>query len=279
MARHGRAPQRVISDPSRAISLGVLHCDPHPGNLLRTTDGKLCILDWGMTLGVPQDLQYSLIEFIAHVNAEDYAAMPDDFVRLGFTPPEQLERVRASNLTEGLSFVLRQLSQGGGGKKLQARVRDEWREQYDPGGLLSKEELRAKVREGFYAQARTQLEADGVEGASVMDVQNVMEKMQQRNREMFRVPPYILYVARAFSTLEGIGLSANEDYSIVSEAFPYLSRRLLTDDSPRAKAALRSMLYGSEGLDSSNAAPSFTQVSPNPDRASLTRSLAFPPPP
>ena len=150
----------MISDPSRAISLGVLHCDPHPGNLLRTTHGKLCILDWGMTLGVPQDLQYSLIEFIAHVNAEDYAAMPDDFVRLGFTPPEQLERVRASNLTEGLSFVLRQLSQGGGGKKLQARVRDEWREQYDPDGLLSKEELRAKVREGFYAQARTQLEAD-----------------------------------------------------------------------------------------------------------------------
>ena len=74
------------------------------------------------------------------------------------------------------------------------------------------------------------------------------------------MPPYILYVARAFSTLEGIGLSANEDYSIVSEAFPYLSRRLLTDDSPRAKAALRSMLYGSEGLDSSNAAPSFTQL-------------------
>ena len=34
------------------------------------------------------------------------------------------------------------------------------------------------------------------------------------------MPPYILYVARAFSTLEGIGLSANEDYSIVSEAFP-----------------------------------------------------------
>ena len=41
-------------------------------------------------------------------------------------------------------------------------------------------------------------------------------------------------------TLEGIGLSANDDYSIVSEAFPYLSQRLLTDDSPRAKAPSRS---------------------------------------
>ena len=52
------------------LDTGVLHCDPHPGNLLRTTDGELCILDWGMTLPVPSDLQYALIEFIAHVNAE-----------------------------------------------------------------------------------------------------------------------------------------------------------------------------------------------------------------
>jgi len=34
------------------LDTGTLHCDPHPGNLLRTTDGRLCILDWGMTLQV-----------------------------------------------------------------------------------------------------------------------------------------------------------------------------------------------------------------------------------
>ena len=53
------------------LDTGCLHCDPHPGNLLRTTDGKLCILDWGMTQAVPP-IGYSLIEFIAHVNSEDY---------------------------------------------------------------------------------------------------------------------------------------------------------------------------------------------------------------
>jgi predicted unusual protein kinase regulating ubiquinone biosynthesis (AarF/ABC1/UbiB family) len=28
------------------LDIGVLHADPHPGNLFRTDDGKLCILDW-----------------------------------------------------------------------------------------------------------------------------------------------------------------------------------------------------------------------------------------
>lgn len=28
------------------LDTGTLHCDPHPGNLLRTEDGRLCILDW-----------------------------------------------------------------------------------------------------------------------------------------------------------------------------------------------------------------------------------------
>ena len=73
------------------------------------------------------------------------------------------------------------------------------------------------------------------------------------------MPPYILYVARAFSTLEGIGLSANDDYSIVSEAYPYLSKRLLTDDSPRAKAALRSMVYGGSDKDAANSSPDFAK--------------------
>lgn len=68
---------------------------PHPGNLLRTTDGRLCVLDWGMTLEVPKDLQYGLLDFIAHINAEDFESLPEDFVNLGFTPPNKLEQVRS----------------------------------------------------------------------------------------------------------------------------------------------------------------------------------------
>ena len=79
---------------------------PHPGNLLRTTDGRLCVLDWGMTLEVPKDLQYGLLDFIAHINAEDFESLPEDFVNLGFTPPNKLEQVKRFILNRFISNVL-----------------------------------------------------------------------------------------------------------------------------------------------------------------------------
>ncbi|CAB9506169.1 OF BC1 COMPLEX KINASE 3, chloroplastic [Seminavis robusta] len=224
------------------LDTGVLHCDPHPGNLLRTMDGKLCILDHGMTLEVPKDLQYSLLEFIAHVNTEDYDAIPQDFINLGFSPEGvTADRLKDSGITEGLTFAFRQLSEGGGPKKIQERVKQEFQERY--GSDLSDKELQQAARAEMLERMEAQLASEGVD---VKGVTNVMEEMSRRNRELFALPPYVLYVARAFSTLEGIGLSVDENYGILQECYPYLSRRLFTDRSPRAKSALRAMLGLSE---------------------------------
>ena len=58
------------------------------------------------------------------------------------------------------------------------------------------------------------------------------------------IPPYFALILRAFSVIEGTALRVDPDYAIVKETFPYLSRRLLTDNQPRARAALRQLLYG-----------------------------------
>ena len=191
-----------------------------------------------MTLAVPRDLQYALLEFIAHINAEDYDNIPQDFINLGFSPADvSLERLQSSGITEGLSFAFRQLSAGGGPKKMQERVKEEFKERY--GSNLTDIELRDAARAEMLTRMEAQLANEGVD---VKGVTNVMEEMSRRNRELFALPPYVLYVARAFSTLEGIGLSIDENYAIVRECYPYLARRLFTDKSPRAKSALRGML-------------------------------------
>lgn len=202
-----------------------------------------------MTLNVPNDLQYALLEFIAHINVEDYDSIPQDFINLGFSPQGvTAERLKESGITEGLTFAFRQLSAGGGPKKIQQRVKMEFQERY--GSDLTDKELQEAARTEMLQRMEAQLASEGVD---VKGVTNIMEEMSRRNRELFALPPYVLYVARAFSTLEGIGLSIDEDYAIVQECYPYLARRLFTDRNPRAKNALRSMLGLSEDGSASSA--------------------------
>jgi len=86
--------------------------------------------------------------------------------------------------------------------------------------------------------------------STTADVTMKIEQMQQQNADVFAIPDYVVYMSRAFSTLEGIGLSSNSNYSILKECYPYLAKRLLSDDSPRARGALRTLLYGKgEELD------------------------------
>ena len=78
-----------------------------------------------------------------------------------------------------------------------------------------------------------------------MDLTMKIEQMQEQNADVFAIPDYFVYMSRAFSTLEGLGLSSDSNYSTLKECYPYLAKRLLSDDSPRARGALRTLLYGS----------------------------------
>ena len=51
-------------------------------------------------------------------------------------------------------------------------------------------------------------------------------------------------IAKSFSVLEGIGLAVGPNYSIIDETLPYISRRILTDPSPRTAGALETFLFG-----------------------------------
>lgn len=64
----------------------------------------------------------------------------------------------------------------------------------------------------------------------------------------FRIPPYFALIIRAIGVLEGIALVGDPEFALVDEAFPYISKRLMTDDSPRLREALRYMVYGQTGV-------------------------------
>lgn len=62
--------------------------DPHPGNLIRTLDGKLAILDFGLMTQITDNQKFGMIEAISHLVHRDYKGIGDDFKRLDFIPEE-----------------------------------------------------------------------------------------------------------------------------------------------------------------------------------------------
>eukprot|EP00929_Paragymnodinium_shiwhaense_P067581 TRINITY_DN33994_c0_g1_i1.p1 TRINITY_DN33994_c0_g1~~TRINITY_DN33994_c0_g1_i1.p1 ORF type:complete len:749 (+),score=178.28 TRINITY_DN33994_c0_g1_i1:166-2412(+) len=179
------------------LQTGVLHADPHPGNLLRMPDGKLCILDWGLVTSLDEDLQFTFIEHVAHLVSRDYGKVPSDLTKLGFVPEGSEEAILQSEVVDVLANVYGQWTDGGGASNI------------DVGAYM-----------------------------------NELQTLGSKYGNIFRVPPYFFYIARAFAVLEGIGLTNNPTYSIVQECLPYISQRLLTDTSPRAAGALQTYVYG-----------------------------------
>lgn len=46
--------------------------DPHAGNFLVTPDGRLAILDHGLVTEIDADRRLALIEYVAHLTAQDW---------------------------------------------------------------------------------------------------------------------------------------------------------------------------------------------------------------
>ncbi|MED6122329.1 hypothetical protein PIB30_038718 [Stylosanthes scabra] len=84
---------------NQLLECGFYHADPHPGNLLRTSDGKLAYLDFGMTGEFKQELRDGFIQACLHLVNRDFDALSKDFVTLGLLPPTADKEAVAKALT------------------------------------------------------------------------------------------------------------------------------------------------------------------------------------
>ncbi|MDD2372347.1 MAG: AarF/ABC1/UbiB kinase family protein [Syntrophomonadaceae bacterium] len=63
---------------------GFYHADPHPGNLFVTPEGKLIMVDFGMTGSIPPHLRQTLVEMVFALVNRDYAQVTEYLKELGF---------------------------------------------------------------------------------------------------------------------------------------------------------------------------------------------------
>ncbi|MBE7381705.1 MAG: AarF/ABC1/UbiB kinase family protein [Leptolyngbya sp. SIO1E4] len=59
----------------------------------------------------------------------------------------------------------------------------------------------------------------------------------------FRVPAYYALIIRSLVTLEGIAINVDPDFKVLSKAYPYVAKRLLTDSAPELRTSLQELLF------------------------------------
>lgn len=104
----------VITYLTQLLEYGYFHADPHPGNMMRTDDGKLAILDFGLMTEVTDNQKYGMIEAIAHLLNRDYSEIGQDFINLDFIP----EGTDTEPIVPALTKVFDVALAGGGAKSI-----------------------------------------------------------------------------------------------------------------------------------------------------------------
>ena len=69
---------------------GFFHADPHPGNLLAMSDGRLAYLDFGMMSSVQPHQRYGLINAIVHLVNRDFNGLPMTTLTWVSLPPKPI---------------------------------------------------------------------------------------------------------------------------------------------------------------------------------------------
>ncbi len=83
-------------------------------------------------------------------------------------------------------------------------------------------------------------------GASVAELnfKSITDQMSAMMYEFpFRVPAYYALIIRSMVTLEGIAIGIDPDFKVLSKAYPYVAKRLLTDPSEELRTSLRDLLF------------------------------------
>ncbi|KAJ6791904.1 putative aarF domain-containing protein kinase, chloroplastic [Iris pallida] len=179
----------VYCSLSQLLEYGFYHADPHPGNLLRTSDGKLAYLDFGMMGEFRQELRDGFIEACLHLVNRDFDALAKDFVTLGLLPPT----AQKDEVTKALTDVFQ--------------------------GAVTK----------------------GVRNISFGDLSGNLGRTMYKFK--FQIPSYFSLVIRSLAVLEGIAISFNPDYKVLGSSYPWIARKVLTDNSPKLQSTLRTLLY------------------------------------
>lgn len=209
---------------SQLIETGVMHADPHGGNLLRLrSTGELAYLDFGLVSEVPPEVRDGLVAAVTLlIFSRDYEGVAALFGDLQLVPRDVIENEfqfgsLVASLKEAADSAL-----------------------VFPEDALAGDEER--LRDETPDQARLRRAANAVPDVRFDQLLGALLALVPKYR--FVLPPYFLNNARALGTLEGMARSADPNFNILRVVYPFAVKRLLANPtgSPVLRRVLRELV-------------------------------------
>ncbi|WP_028581777.1 ABC1 kinase family protein [Desulfogranum japonicum] len=98
------ARQGLVAAINQILKHGFFHADPHPGNILIMPEGRMCLIDWGMTGRLSERDRYQLIGFLQAILDKDGEAIVHELLRIGHAEAAIDQRALERELLEILDL-------------------------------------------------------------------------------------------------------------------------------------------------------------------------------
>jgi len=186
------------------VLTGLVHADPHEGNIMLADDGRLVFLDFGLMSRVEPQIMEAFASGIQCVLSKDYVGLTQAFMDTGFV---------------------------GDPIEWRAKESDPWQVTH-PSGRDPRQVMADELRDRMNA-------CPG--GGSRFGAMSVVLGDMGFYWQMY-TPPYIILLIRTFLTLEGIAGQVDPTFNIYEVALPWALERALSPATARAQATLRRSL-------------------------------------
>ncbi|TYH00150.1 hypothetical protein ES288_A10G251500v1 [Gossypium darwinii] len=179
----------VEASLTQLLETGILHADPHPGNLRYTASGRIGFLDFGLLCRMEKKHQFAMLASIVHIVNGDWSSLLQALTEMDVVRPGTNIRRVTMDLEDALGEV----------------------------------ELK-----------------DGIPDIKFSRVLGKIWSVALKYH--FRMPPYYTLVLRSLASLEGLAVAADPSFKTFEAAYPFVVRKLLTENSAETRKILHSVV-------------------------------------
>jgi hypothetical protein len=213
----------VECSSAQLFRTGLVHADPHEGNMLYTDEGKLALLDFGLICRVNNEQQEAMAGCILNVLNRDWMDLIDNLTIIGMLPetPQKWVDLEGNDLPDGYA--------GGEGK---------WVDGDDE-----------SFRKAFLKCMDGDVSVDGDTKGSEKKLTNftelVVDLTKLSTAWRFNLPPYMVFVIRSLTTLDFCAVRTGAN--MYELAAPTALFRAMAPKTPRGRAQLQKILMSDTG--------------------------------